>query len=180
MYSKTNTISLLENKPDKTKEIFAEAANTALTKGLSLDESKFAGLAAVKAYEKANTTSRPVIEPKVVPLHVQALIKAKAANDFIAETKRLEIEKQEQAVDFVVNLTIDNQNRLITTYNSGKKTTSKSLVADLTEIHNTIIAGQQQVQKYSEPLTTLVSGNPELIFTSEGDVVMQLLELTEG
>ena len=53
-WSKDKTIPSLENKSDKVKEVFAEAANAALSRGLSEEDAVFAGLGAVSRYEKAN------------------------------------------------------------------------------------------------------------------------------
>lgn len=51
-WSKTKTLDSLKHKSDKVKEVFAIAANGALDRGQTEQESIFAGLAAVSNYER--------------------------------------------------------------------------------------------------------------------------------
>lgn len=155
-YSKDKTIPAIAGKSDKVKEVFAEAANTALSKGQDEQSAVFAGLAAVKNYEKKQGVSKAVIAPKTIPSHVQAIIKAKAANDFIARTKQLELEKQ-QAIDLeswnntISRVYIDEEGRLVTVYNSGKREVSKPLVSE-TIINRTVVVQPQTTTPMEEDM----------------------------
>jgi hypothetical protein len=80
-WSKTKTIPALENKSEKIKEVFAEAANSALNRGLSEQDAIFAGLAAVSNYEKKNQVKK-VSKPEV-PSHLKALLE-------VAKQRKLE------------------------------------------------------------------------------------------
>lgn len=146
-YSKDKTIPAIAGKSEKVKEVFAQAANSALSKGQDEQSAVFAGLAAVKNYEKKQGITKAIIQPKVIPLHIQAIVKAKAASDYIAETKRLELEKQEQTAldnwnNSIARVYVDEEGRLVTVYNSGKKEVSKPLVSE-TVINRTVVIQQQ-------------------------------------
>lgn len=117
-WSKTKTIPAMENKSDYLKGVFAEAANSALNKGQSEEDSIFAGLAAVKLAEKK---SKPKVEKAVteikLPSHVTAIL-----------------EKQKQLKEEVINKVqgrnlikadFDNSNRLVLTFDNGDKLTTR-------------------------------------------------------
>lgn len=173
-YSKDKTIPAIAGKSDKVKEVFAEAANSALSKGQDEQSAVFAGLAAVKNYEKKQGVAKSIIGHHAHPTHVLAISEARKAKELskVVETQ----EVVQDLPDFVVSVAVDSLSRIVATYDSGKKTTSKPVATDVTEIRNTIIANQP-VQKYAEPLTSLVGGLPEIVFTTEGEVLMQLIEM---
>lgn len=70
-WSASKTISSMEGKSSKLKELFAKVANAALAKGQTEEEAIFAGLGAVKLEEKKHRVAK-VVEPKV-PSHLQVL-----------------------------------------------------------------------------------------------------------
>lgn len=153
-YTTNNPPDIIKQKSKAAIELGVAAANIALSKGQSNEEAVLSAVLAVKQHEKKTQANRSVIQPKVVPLHVQALIKAKAANDFIVETKRLE-QQQKQAADLeqwnnlVAAVDVDDQGRVVTTYNSGKKKYSKPLVNE-TVINRTIVVQQQTTTSTAE------------------------------
>lgn len=153
-WSKTDTIPTLNKKSDKVKEVFAEAANTALSKGQDEQAAIFAGLAAVKNYEKKHQVTKAIIRPQQVPLHLQAVIEAKKAKDFIAVTKQQELEKKladdlVQWNNMVASVDVDEEGRIVVTYNSGKKKYSKPVVTE-TIINRTVVV-QPQTQETTVP-----------------------------
>jgi hypothetical protein len=145
-WSKDKTIPALENKPDKVKEVFAEAANAALSRGLSEEDAVFAGLGAVSRYEKANKPLKKSLKPEL-PIHVKVILEAKKQKEQeelenlkkaaleLEEKRKVESPKvlkaflPENAIEpnperSLVAAEWDKQGRLILTFDDGEKITT--------------------------------------------------------
>lgn len=119
-WSKTNTISSMKNKSDALKQVFADAANSALAKGRSEEDAVFAGLAAVKIAEKKQEQTRKASEPLKQPLpsHVLAVI----------QKKLVEPSGESQSQDRnLISADFDKFNRLVLTFDNGDKIVSRQV-----------------------------------------------------
>ena len=133
-WSKTNTISSMKNKSDALKQVFADAANSALAKGRSEEDAVFAGLAAVKIAEKKQEHARKALEPlktldaTSVPTKVN-----KAATEAPIASKTID--------RVLVNADFDKANRLILEFDNGEKIITKKIeIKELIEQHISISA----------------------------------------
>lgn len=135
--SKDKTIYSLNNKSDKVKEVFAEAANSALSRGLTEEEAVFAGLVAVKNYEKKHTVKKEV---KPIPLHLQAVLDAakerlKLATSHEDASKQGEYQQDLEQVSkavlepskTIVDADFDSQERLVIKFNDGSTITTRPI-----------------------------------------------------
>lgn len=165
-WSKDKTITSLENKSDKVKEVFAEAANAALSRGLSEEDAVFAGLGAVSRYEKANKPLKKSLKPEL-PIHVKAILEARKQKEQeeLENLKKaaLELEEKrevespkvlkaflpENAIEpnperSLVAAEWDKQGRLILTFDDGEKiTTSPVPVQEKIEQYIGVSYGQK-------------------------------------
>lgn len=127
-WSKTNTIDSLKNKSDKIKEVFAEAANSALKRGLSEEEAIFAGLGAVSRYEKVLDSVKKSVKPEI-PLHLKAVLQAQEGK--IQKAYLPDNSITSDSSRSLVSVDWDKQGRLVLTFDDGEKiVTSQAPIAE--------------------------------------------------
>lgn len=191
-YSTTKTIPALSNKSDKVKEVFAEAANSALARGLTDAEAIYAGLATVSNYEKKHQVKKEVkpLVPSNTPQHILAVIEA--AN--IAKQQKLQEEldfKQKvleavQDIEFedtsnnVKHLYFDTKGKLVLEFEDGSKIVSKNSVPEEVINQSIQVAPKEISIKSLEPMTMLnAQGEPEIVFYSDGEIVTSIVTIEE-
>lgn len=122
-WSINNTISSLNNKPEKLRKIFAEVANKAISEGKTEEDAIFAGLSAVSLAEKADRSANSKKEvTKSIPWHLQTVLQAKSV---VEQQPEIFIEKVEQSSKEIVSVEFDNQGRLVVLFSDGSKIISK-------------------------------------------------------
>ena len=122
VWTADNTIPEMKGKSLKLRELFAKAANTALTKGMNEEEATFAGTKAVKIEETKNAPAK-VTAPKT-PAHLQVI--KDIANRKIAEpVEKAEI-KTEVKQSSVVDADIDKTGHLVLMLSDGSRVTTKN------------------------------------------------------
>jgi hypothetical protein len=72
-WSASNTVPAIQSKSLKLRELFAKVANASLDKGLSEQESIFAGINAVKIEERKNQPAKAKAKEPKKPSHVESL-----------------------------------------------------------------------------------------------------------
>lgn len=118
-WSATNTISAMQGKSLKLRELFAKVANAALEKGQSEQEAIFAGTSAVKIQEKKDAPPKPAIAK--VPAHVQAVRSFQDPYNMVSKAVEPSLPQSNiQAVEF------DNEGHLIVLMKDGSKVISKT------------------------------------------------------
>lgn len=118
-WSAINTISAMQGKSLKLRELFAKVANAALEKGQSEQEAIFAGTSAVKIQEKKDAPPKQVT-PKV-PAHVQAVRSFENHYEMVSKAVEPSLPQTSiQAVEF------DNEGHLIVLMKDGTKVISKT------------------------------------------------------
>ena len=129
-WSKENSIPSLSNKSDEVKEVFAEAANAALSKGMSEEEAIFAGLGAVKRHEQKHSVRKAIIPKQEIPSHLKAVLDAKIQKQSqITEQPRNTIRKEFLGKNAItadperslVSASWDGQGRLILMFDDGQQ-----------------------------------------------------------
>lgn len=92
-YSMQKLPPAVQNKSDKAKKAFLAAYNSAIDRGLSDDDSLFAGLAAATNAEKVSKASRTLSEPlkPKLPSHLAAVLQKRAVepSEPLAEAPRI-------------------------------------------------------------------------------------------
>lgn len=157
-YSTTKTIPALSNKSDKVKEVFAEAANSALARGLTDDEAIYAGLSAVSNYEKKHQVKKEAKPAKKLPSHLAVILetaevmKQQKIQDEIAkaelEAKQLQALQdkiQEEIKASTANTIVDMQvlgEDVLLVYKDGRKVKRK--LADYTINQQVTVTGAQE------------------------------------
>lgn len=189
--SKEGTLPSLKNKSLEARQLFAEVANKAMAGGKGEEYSIRAGLAAVSNLEhKKKKLAKAALEEQkqsriqaeesyVAPSHLSALIEA--AN--IKKQKELLAIAEQNAADeafkndvintvtnllgdSIVDMKVQGEDALLVKRN-GKKVKRK--LADYNVEQRTVIA---PAQLQYEPVTMLNGTEPEIVFLSNGDIVM--------
>lgn len=137
MWSTTNTIPSMENKSTELKKVFADAANAAIKRGQTTEESVFAGISAVKLKER---NTKPIVKTYEPPSHIKALID-KANNPTVVD------EEIESASRELIGAKFDSIGRLILTFDDGQY-----LVTEPVPVSSTIESRVAIVEKSSDTL----------------------------
>ena len=172
-YSTTKTIPALSKKSDKVKEVFAEAANSALARGLTDDEATYTGLSAVSNYEKKHQVKKELKPAKKLPSHLAAILetaevmKRQKIQDEIAKAEleakqlqELQNKIQEEIKVSTANTIVDMQvlgEDVLLVYKDGRKVKRK--LADYTINQSVVVAGQEPTFTNTNP-SIAVGGIP--------------------
>lgn len=135
-WSKDKTIPSLKNKSDKVKEVFAEAANSALARGQTDEEAVLAAVMAARNYEKKHQKK----EVKPIPLHLQVVLDAAKERLKLATSLQdteqqgmyqQDLENVSKAVlepsRTIVDADFDSQERLIIKFDDGSTITTRPI-----------------------------------------------------
>lgn len=124
-WSAMKTIPALEGKPREQRELFAEVANEALSKGRTEQEAIFAGTAAVNAKFKPKSI---VKQQQEIPWHLKAVLEAsKQASEPISEvtpsrpTLLIKNAITSDPSRSLVAAEFDKSDRLVLTFDDGQK-----------------------------------------------------------
>lgn len=134
VWTADNTIPEMKGKPLKLRELFAKAANTALSKGMNEEEATFAGTKAVRIEENKNAPAK-VTAPKV-PSHLQVL-------KDIANKKTEVVQPIEKVVGptaNVISADIDKTGHLVLVMADGTRVTTKSPIPKETISQNVTVS----------------------------------------
>jgi hypothetical protein len=186
--TKEGILPSLKNKSLEIRQAFAKAANAALSSGKTEDEAIFAGMQVVSQIERKKDQEikkeRQAEAAKPPPWHLQAIQESaeikkqqRIQEEFQANAEfREKVAKaisegslipQQDTPDCIIDIQPQGEYcQLI--YSSGKR--KKVKLADINiEQHASI----GMIQKYFEPVTAFNNGEPEIVFTSDGEIVMQ-------
>jgi hypothetical protein len=141
MFTDDNLPNSLKFKPFKQRQAFIKAANSALQRKLSEEDAQLAGLSAIARLYK------PVVkQEKVIPFHLQAVIKSKELKEqpevktYIEAQRKAELDanKQITSVDF------DKEGRLVMKFSNGDKLVTKQSAPSNKITNNTTVVVQNQ------------------------------------
>jgi len=195
--TKEGTLPSLKNKSIESRKVFSDVANKSLEDGRTEEESIFAGLAAVSQLErnKSKELKKSQDEQKAkdshVPEHIRLLQEAielkkqqKLDVEFVEENKLkekvLKFVSSEIEVPEIEDMYFDNNGKLVIKYNGKISRTSNSVPEEVINKYISVaIPADPVVQKSLEPITTLNGSTPEIVFLSNGDIVMQQVILEE-
>jgi hypothetical protein len=117
-WSANNTVPAIQSKSLKLRELFAKVANASLDKGLSEQESIFAGTNAVKIEERKNQPAK-VKEPKK-PSHVESLRSYTNPFEMVSKAENeLPVAATVKAAEF------DAQGHLVILMSDGRRVVTK-------------------------------------------------------
>lgn len=124
-WSAMKTIPALEGKPREQRELFAEVANEALSKGRSEEEAIFAGLSAVNTKFKPKSIKK---QEQQIPWHLKAVLEAsKQALEPVSEvnpsrpTLLIKNALTSDPSRSLVAAEFDSSDRLVLTFDDGQK-----------------------------------------------------------
>jgi hypothetical protein len=149
-WSADNTVPAIQSKSLKLRELFAKVANASLDKGLSEQESIFAGTNAVKIEERKNQPVK-IKQPKV-PSHVESLRSYTNPFEVVSKAEVPVLSSDIKTAEF------DKDGRLVLSMSDGKKITSKNTVVEKNIEQNIAIA----------PNVQLFSSNDSVSITQDG------------
>lgn len=171
-WSKTNTIDSLKNKSDKIKEVFAEAANSALKRGLSEEDAIFAGLGAVSRYEKVLDSVKKSAKPEI-PLHLKAVLQSQEGK--IQKAYLPENSITSDSSRSLVSVDWDKQGRLVLTFDDGEKiVTSQAPIAENITQNFAAAARIRTASGGTDVITGLTVG------LSASDIILDSVGITAG
>lgn len=186
--SESGTLPSLKNKSLEVREIFAKVANDALERGLSEEEAITAGISAVSRHERKKLQvskvlleeQKKAIKEKVetVPLHLSVILEAANNKRELEKQAKTPTDVRNEIINEVITLmgktVVDMQvegEEVVLIYSNGKRVRRK--LADY-NIESKIYTAVQS-QLYIEPCSGINSnGEPELYFSSDGDVMTLL------
>lgn len=192
--TKESTLGSLKNKSIEVRKLFAEVANKSLSEGKDEDEAIFAGLASVSALERKNSRElkkqqqEALSKANHVPEHIRLLQEAQE----LKKARQLQLEVQEEAelkekvlkfvdsekLHSISEMHFDNSGRLVIEYPDGSTVKTTNAVPE--EVINKYISvAIPPIQKALEPVTVLNGSTPEIVFLSNGDIVMHEVILEE-
>jgi hypothetical protein len=142
MWTTSNLKQELQVKPLEYREAFVKAANAALSRGRTAEESEFAGNVAVRILEQSNSKRDSVLLKSQVQ-------QQKPPSHLIAVTKASELKKQATKAETlpspsdrakrITGVSFDAKGRLVVNFEDGSKIESNTLpVQEVIEQHITI------------------------------------------
>jgi hypothetical protein len=133
-WSANNTVPAIQSKSLKLRELFAKVANASLDKGLSEQESIFAGINAVKIEERKNQPAK-VKEPKK-PSHVESLRSYTNPFEMVSKAENIP-----EPVAEIKSIEFDSIGRLVILMSDGKKIITKNKAVE-EHIHQAVTITQ--------------------------------------
>ena len=158
-YSLDKLPDAVKNKSEKAKKAFLSAYNSAKDRGLTDEESLFAGLAAMKNAEQSGKAVKKALEPlkPKAPAHLAAVLQKRAVepSDSLPEPsvktntiKQEFLGKNALVADperSLVAADFNEKNQLVLQFDTGEKITTKPINID-ENIENYVTLSQEKIQ----------------------------------
>ena len=137
VWTADNTIPEMKGKSLKLRELFAKAANTALSKGMNEEEATFAGTKAVRIEE--NKSIKPKATAPKIPSHLQVL--KDIANKQAEPTQVIEkVRDVSVPTANLISADIDKTGHLVLVMSDGTRVTTKNPIPKETINQNVTVA----------------------------------------
>lgn len=180
-YSKEETTDSLKHKSYAVRKAFADAANATLNRGLDIEAAEFAGYAAVsrlerKQSEESQTALDLIKKQNKPPAHLAAVLEAARVKQ--AELTKQAIQEQQPLPEFkqITSIDFNKQGYLVVVFDDGSTITTKHKVIEQIDISQYVSLAPTVRQKVFEPVTVYNNGDPQIVFTSDGDIVMTQMQ----
>lgn len=155
-YSMTQLPDVIANKSLQAKKVFLDSYTSAVSKGLTENESMFAGIAAVTNLEKSTRRALEPLKPKV-PAHLSAVLQKRSQGyseplpepdekpQYIKQAflgKNALVPDPERSL---VSADFNEKNQLVMQFDTGEKITTKPINVD-ENIENYVTLSQTKIQ----------------------------------
>ena len=161
-YSMTQLPDVIANKSLQAKKVFLDSYTSAISKGLTENESMFAGIAAVTNLEKSTRKALEPLKPKV-PAHLSAVLQKRSQgyseqlpepDEKPQHIKQAFLGKNALVPDperSLVSADFNAKNQLVLQFDTGEKITTKPINVDETIESYVSISQANQLSATQEP-----------------------------